>query len=51
MNHVSRIPGAQELAERLVALDDQVAATLRPRTSDSQMAHLFPSVTVRGIRS
>jgi len=51
MNHVSRIPGAEELAERLLALDDHVAATLRPRISDSQMAHLFPSVTIRGIRS
>jgi hypothetical protein len=51
MNHVSRIPGAQELAERLLALDDHVAGTLRPRMSDSQMAHLIPSVTIRGIRS
>jgi len=51
MNHVSRIPGAQDLVERLLALDDQVAGTLRPRMSESQMAHLFPSVTIRGIRS
>lgn len=51
MNHVSRIEGAEDLSRRLLALDADIAATLRPLVTHAQMLRLFPAVTVRGVRS
>jgi len=51
MNEVSRMDGAEHLAGRMIAVDAEVAAAVRPRLQDAQMERLFPSVIVRGIRS
>jgi SAM-dependent methyltransferase len=50
MNYVSRIDGGEDLAGRLIALDAEVATTLEPILAEAQIAHLFPSVVVRGIK-
>ena len=51
MNEVSRMDGAEHLAGRMIAVDAEVAAAVRPRLQDAEMERLFPSVIVRGIRS
>ena len=50
MNRLSRIENGRELVERVLALDADVGTALRLVMTDHEMAHLFPSVTVRGVR-
>ena len=50
MNRLSRIENGRALAERVLALDADVARAARPVMTDHEMAHLFPSVIVRGVR-
>jgi hypothetical protein len=50
MNRLSRIENGRELAERVLALDADVGRALRLAVTDQEMAHLFPSVIVRGVR-
>jgi hypothetical protein len=50
MNRLSRIENGRELAERVLALDADVGRAVRPVVTDHEMAHLFPSVIVRGVR-
>ena len=50
MNRLSRIENGRELAERVLALDADVCKAVRPVVTDHEMAHLFPSVIVRGVR-
>jgi SAM-dependent methyltransferase len=50
MNRLSRIENGRELAERVLALDADVGRAVRPMVTDHEMAHLFPSVIVRGVR-
>ena len=40
----------RELIERVLALDADVGRALRLVVTDHEMAHLFPSVIVRGVR-
>jgi SAM-dependent methyltransferase len=51
MNQVSRIEGREELARRMIDLDAEIAAAVRPTLGDRELERLLPSVTVRGIRS
>jgi SAM-dependent methyltransferase len=51
MNAVSRMDGAEFLAGRMISVDAEVAAAVRPRLQDAEMERLFPSVIVRGLRS
>jgi hypothetical protein len=50
MNRLSRIENGRELAERVLALGADVGRAVRPLVTDHEMAHLFPSVIVRGVR-
>jgi SAM-dependent methyltransferase len=50
MNRLSRIDGADALVSRVLELDAEIAETVRPLMSDAEMARLFPSVAVRGVR-
>jgi len=50
MNRLSRIENGRELVERVLALDADVGTALRLVMTDHEMAHLFPSVIVRGVR-
>lgn len=50
MTRLSRIENGRELAERVLALDADVGRAVRPVVTDHEMAHLFPSVIVRGVR-
>ena len=50
MNRLSRIENGRELVERVLTLDADVGTALRPMMTEHEMAHLFPSVIVRGVR-
>jgi SAM-dependent methyltransferase len=50
MNRLSRLENGRELVERVLALDADVGRAVRPVVTDREMAHLFPSVIVRGVR-
>lgn len=50
MNRLSRMEDGLTVSKRVLDLDAEVSSTLRPLISDSEMAHLFPSVTVRGVK-
>ena len=48
MNHVARLDPA--LAARIVQLDTELAEMLAPRLGAREIARLFPSVVVRGVK-
>jgi len=50
LNLLSRTDNMYELIERVLALDADVGKALRLALTDHEMAHLFPSVIVRGVR-
>jgi SAM-dependent methyltransferase len=50
MNRLSRMEDGLDVSKHVLDLDAEVSRILRPRVSAREMAHLFPSVTVRGIK-
>jgi len=50
MNRLSRMENGHELANRVLTLDADVGKALRAVVSDREMAFLFPSVIVRGVK-
>jgi hypothetical protein len=50
MNRLSRMEDGLDVSKRVLDLDAEVSSILRPLASDREMAHLFPSVTVRGVK-
>jgi hypothetical protein len=50
MNRLSRMEDGLDVSKRVLDLDAELSRTLRTRVSAREMAHLFPSITVRGIK-